>query len=131
MKRLRRPGYLAGYAPFGQTKGGTEPVPQPPPPAVTQHIPPPPVPAPPPPRPATPTAPALRPAPAGPSVLAAPQPAGPTPAQRADPAFMARIAALQRQVRGGPIARPGLARPLPGASPRSAPRPTADDDDED
>lgn len=136
MKRLRRPGYLAGYAPFGQTKGGTSPAPQPPPSTVTQLTPPPTAPVPPPPRPATPTAPAPRPAPAGPSVLAAPRPAGPTPAQRADPAFMARIAALQRQVRGGPppVVRPGLARPLPGAGPRPAPRPmlpAAEDDDED
>lgn len=123
MKRIRRPGYLAGYEPFGKTKGGTGPIPQAPPAEVTQLTPPPAAPAPLPRPVATPTAPAPRPA---------PRPITLTPAQRADPAFMARIAALQRQVRSGPQARPGVPSGL--QAPRPAARPTlpqAEDDDED
>lgn len=131
MKRIRRPGYLSGYQHFGQTKGGTDPVPQPPLPTVTQLTPPA-APAPSQPRVATPTAPVRPVEPAPTASPAAARPMAITPAQRADPAFMARISALQRQVSAGP--RAPMARPGTQAVSRPAARPTlpqAEDDDED
>lgn len=110
MKRIRRPGYLAGYEPFGKTKGIVAQPPQPPPPQSPLLI-------------ATqlPPEPHL--------ALALATPITHTPAQHADPAFLARIAALQGRVKGRSPIRPGVAPSRPSSLRPKLP--AAEEDDED
>lgn len=104
MRRPRRPGYLAGYQPFGKGSIVVAPAPAPRPVTTSASAPPPPMQA---------SMPTSRPV---------------TSSRPADPAFLAQIAAVRAQAQGtspraatGSVARPAA---LPVAM-------VADDDDED
>ena len=103
-----RPGYLAGYQPFGRAKGSVVQVPVPPPPEAPVATPQP-----------------LQPPPVTPRLQPQPQPR--PIVQQADPATLARIAALQAKISGQP-ARIVTAAP---AQRMSVMPQMVDDDDED